>query len=142
MWVLDWLPFWIFHLVVLAGLAGLAASFVLKFIPFVSTYKLPIQVAAIATLVFGVYMEGGISNQEKWEARVAELEEKVKVSEAKSKAANIQIQTVYKDKVKLVKETQVVIQEKIKEVEKLIDSQCTVDSSVIEILNDAAARKK
>jgi hypothetical protein len=115
MWVLDWLPFWIFHLIVLAGLAGLAASFVLKFIPFVSTYKLPIQVAAIATLVFGVYMEGGISNQEKWEARVAELEEKVKVSEAKSKTANVQIQTVYKDKVKIVKETQVVIQEKIKE---------------------------
>jgi hypothetical protein len=142
MWILDWLPFWIFHLIVLAGLAGLAASFVLKFIPFVSTYKLPIQVAAIATLVFGFYMEGGISNQEKWEARVAELEEKVKVSEAKSKTANVQIQTVYKDKVKIVKETQVVIQEKIKEVEKLIDAQCTIDNSVIDILNDAAVRKK
>ena len=56
MWILDWLPFWIFHLIVLAGLAGLAASLVLKFVPFISTYRLPIQVASIAVLVFGVYM--------------------------------------------------------------------------------------
>jgi hypothetical protein len=50
MWILDWLPFWVFHLVVLVGLAGLAASLVLKFVPFISTYRLPIQVAAIAIL--------------------------------------------------------------------------------------------
>ena len=69
MWILDWLPFWIFHLLVVVGFAGLAASLVLKFIPFISTYQLPIQVASIVILVFGVYMEGGIATQEKWEAR-------------------------------------------------------------------------
>ena len=37
-------------------------------------------------------------------------------------------------------QTQVVIQERIKEVEKRIDSQCTVDPEVIQILNDAAKR--
>ena len=77
-----------------------------------------------------------------WRNKVAELEEKVKISEEKSKAANVQIQTVYRDKVKLVKETQVVIQERIKEVEKRIDSQCTIDTEVINILNDAAKRKE
>ena len=76
-----------------------------------------------------------------WRNKVAELEEKVKVSEAKSKAANVEIQTVYRDKVKIVKETQVVIQERIKEVEKRIDSQCTIDTEVINILNEAAKRK-
>jgi hypothetical protein len=76
-----------------------------------------------------------------WRNKVAELEEQVKVAEAKSKIVNVEIQTVYRDKVKIVKETQVVIQERIKEVEKRIDSQCTVDTDVIKILNDAAARK-
>jgi hypothetical protein len=76
-----------------------------------------------------------------WRNKVAELEEQVKVAEAKSKIVNVEIQTVYRDKVKIVKETQVVIQERIKEVEKRIDSQCTIDTEVIKILNDAAARK-
>jgi hypothetical protein len=76
-----------------------------------------------------------------WRNKVAELEEKVKISEAKSKTANVEIQTVYRDKVKLVKETQVVIQERIKEVEKRSDSQCTIDTEVINILNEAAKRK-
>ena len=71
MWILDWLPFWIFHLVVVLGIAGIIASIVFKFVPFISQYTLPIQVISIIVLVFGVYMEGGISNQEKWEAKVA-----------------------------------------------------------------------
>jgi hypothetical protein len=38
MWILDWLPFWIFHLVVVLGLAGVIASIVFKFVPFISQY--------------------------------------------------------------------------------------------------------
>jgi hypothetical protein len=125
---------------VLLGLGGLLASIVFKFVPFISQYTLPIKVVSIIVLVFGVYMEGGVSNQQMWEAKVAELEAKVKVSEEQSKTANAKIQTVYRDKIQIVKETQVVIQERIKEVEKLIDSQCVVDVEVIKILNDAAKR--
>jgi uncharacterized membrane protein len=91
--------------------------------------------------VCGIYFYGSYSTEMSWRNKVAELEEKVKVSEAKSKAANVEIQTVYRDKVKIVKETQVVIQERIKEVEKRIDSQCTIDTEVINILNEAAKRK-
>jgi hypothetical protein len=91
--------------------------------------------------VCGIYFYGSYSTEMSWRNKVAELEEKVKVAEAKSKTANVEIQTVYRDKVKVVKETQVVIQERIKEVEKRIDSQCTIDTEVIKILNDAAARK-
>jgi hypothetical protein len=42
------------------------------------------------------------------------------------------------DKVRVVKETQVVIQEKIKTVEVKIDSQCKITSDTVDILNDAA----
>ena len=77
-----------------------------------------------------------------WRNKVADLEKQVKVSEEKSKETNVKIETVYKDRVKVVKETQVVIQEKIKEIEKRMDSQCVVDQEVITILNDAAKRLK
>ena len=85
MWLLQWLPDWVFHLILLVGVLGLGASFVLKFIPFVDQYKLPIQVAAVILIVLGVYMEGAISNQAWWELRVAEAEKRV--AEAEKKAA-------------------------------------------------------
>jgi hypothetical protein len=34
MWILKFLPDWIFYAILLAGVAGLVASVVLKFIPF------------------------------------------------------------------------------------------------------------
>ena len=55
---------------------------------------------------------------------------------------NEKIVTVYKDKIKVVKETQVVVQEKIKTVEVKIDSQCKITDDTIDILNQAAGAKK
>lgn len=138
MWIIDWLPFWIFHLVVLLGVGGLIASQFFSFIPFVSTYTTPIRILSIIALVFGVYMEGGISNQQKWEARVAELEKQVLITEQQSKDANSKIAVVVKEKIKYVQETQVLIKEHIKNVEQKLDKTCTVDPEAIIILNEAA----
>jgi uncharacterized membrane protein len=73
---------------------------------------------------------------------VREFEEKVKVAEEKSKQVNTEIKTVYVDRVKTVKETQYIIQEKIKEVEKKIDAECKVTPEAIDILNEAARTPK
>jgi hypothetical protein len=145
MWILSFVPDALLHLLVIgimiAGAAIYTLSFFTRFVPPLIPYSGITRILGTILLVGGIYFYGSYSTEMSWRNKVAELEEKVKVSEAKSKEANIQIQTVYKDRVKLVKETQVVIQERIKEVEKRIDSQCTVDSSVIQILNDAAVRK-
>ena len=142
MWILDYLPFWIFHLIVLAGIGGILASTILKFIPFISNYKLPIQVGSAILLAFGLYMEGGVACQEKWEARVKELEAKVAISEEQSKTANAQLASSIKEKKQIIKQTQVVIQEKIVKVKEQIDAQCTVPPEAIQLLNEAAEIKK
>ena len=142
MWILNFLPFWFFHLITLLGVVGLVAVFVLGMIPFIAKYKLPIQIFSLLLLVFGIYMEGAISNEEKWQALVKEMEAKVALAEEKSKNANSKIEYKFLDKVKLVEKTQVVIQEKIKEVEKVIDAKCEIDPSVISILNEAAKAPK
>jgi hypothetical protein len=142
MWILDWLPFWIFHLVVLVGLCGIAASLVLKFVPFISTYRLPIQVAAIVILVFGVYMEGGISNQEKWEAKVAEVKLEMAKKDAASAEASTKVVTKYITKVEVVKEKGDAI---IKEIPKYIsqdaDAKCPVPNGFV-VLHDSASRNE
>ena len=75
-------------------------------------------------------------------AKVAEAEAKIVAAEAKSKETNTVIQTQYRDKVKTVKEVQVVVQERIVKEAAKMDAECKVDLEAIGILNQAAGGKK
>lgn len=101
-----------------------------------------IQIVSIILLVAGVYFKGGQAAEIQWRERVRELEAKVAASEQQAKEVNTEIKTVYVDRVKVVKEQQVVIQEKIKNVEVKIDSQCKVAAEAVDILNQAASGVK
>jgi len=142
MWILDWLPFWVFHLTVLVGLARLAASLVLKFVPLISTYQLPIQVASIAVLVFGVYMEGGIATQEKWEARVAEVKLEMAKKEVVSAEVTTKVVTKYINKVQIVKEKgNEIIKQVPVYITKDADAKCDVPTGFV-MLHDSASRNE
>jgi hypothetical protein len=106
MWILQWLPNWIFYAVLIAGVFGVAASYFIRFlsfIPFLYVYKTPIQLGSIAAIVIGTFMAGAIHDNEQWEARVREMEEKVAASEAQSKEENIKIVEKVVNKVQIVK---------------------------------------
>jgi hypothetical protein len=142
MWIFDWLPFWIFHIVVLSGFAGLAASLVLKFIPLISLYRLPIQVVSISVLVFGVYMEGGISNQEKWEAKVAEAKLEMAKKETASAETTTKVVTKYINKVQIVKEKgDEIIKQVPVYISKDADAKCDVPTGFV-MLHDSASRNE
>jgi uncharacterized membrane protein len=91
MWILSWLPNWIFYAIFFVGLLGLLATYVMKFIPFVYVYRTPIQAISILAIVIGTYMSGAISNEEAWQAKVKEMELKVAAAEVKSVKENIKI---------------------------------------------------
>ena len=142
MWLLDFLPFWIFHLVVLAGIGGILASTVLKFIPFISNYKLPIQVGSAILLAFGLYMEGGVSNQEKWEARVAEVKLEMAKKDAASAEATTKVVTKYVTVDRIVKEKgDAILKEVPKFISKDADAQCVVPNGFV-LLHDSASRNE
>lgn len=138
----DSLLAWIINTILIAGIIGFAASFffgfVIKYLPQLTPYRMIIQIVSIILLVAGVYFKGGYSVEMSWRARVAELEEQIKIAEAKSEQANVDLEKVRQEKVKVIKEKQVVIQEKIKTVEVKIDSQCKITADTLDILNDAA----
>jgi hypothetical protein len=142
MWILKWLPDFVFYLILLAGLVGLAASFVLKFVPFVSLYRAPIQWVAGIVTAFGLYMTGAISDNNAWLARVADLEQKVAVAEAKSQAENVKIVTkiVTKREYYRIKGNDIV-QYVDREVAKY-DNTCPVPKEVVKAHNDAAGDKR
>lgn len=138
MWMLSLLPDWFWHVLTIGGVAAIFAAWVLKRIPFVSQYNLAFRLGGVVALLIGIWFEGGIANEAKWQAKVADMEAKVAKSEAESRDANAALAKKSKDKVKIVKEVQVVIKERIRTVEKRIDADCKVDPEAISIINDAA----
>lgn len=142
MWILDFLPGWIFTLITLIGAGAYLITEVLGNIPFVSQYLRAIRAGAIIALVFGVYMMGGSANQEKWEARVKELEAKVAVAEEQSKTANAKLDAKMKEKAKVIKEKEYIIKEKIVQVKEKIDAVCQFPIEAIQLLNEAAEERK
>lgn len=142
MWMLSFLPDVAFHLLVLLGIFGVVASFVFGFIPVISKYKFPIQVVSILILLFGVYMEGAISNENTWKFKVKELETQIAKKETKSAEATIEIVTQYIDRVKVVKEkSDVIIKEIPKYITKEVDAQCSIPES-IRMLHTAASKNE
>lgn len=150
MWQLQWIVGlipdailnWVYIGFIVVGLTGVCAGWLGKYIPFYGNYVQILKPIGIALLLIGVYFKGGYNTEMAWRAKVADLEAKVKVAEDKSKQANVDLDRALKAKTKTIKEVQVVIKERIKEVEKRIDADCKVDIEAVEILNDSAKNQK
>ena len=146
MWLLHFLPdgfiLFIVYTVLAAGGVLTAASYLIRFLPAIGVYKTPMRVAGVLLLIIGIYFYGGYSTEMQWRERVTELETKVAEAEAKSVKTNVVIKKVYVDRVKVVKQDVVVVQEKIKEIEKIIDKDCRVPPEAINLLNEAARPRK
>lgn len=105
MWILNFLPSWIFQALLLVGILGYASTFLLRFLPpFVYMYKLPIQLVSIGVIAISVFMIGAISEREAWEARVKEMEEKVRIAEEKSQKFNDELESKVVEKTKVIRE--------------------------------------
>lgn len=133
MWTLQFLPFWFFHLITLLGVVGIVAGFVLGFVPIISRYKLPIQIISIIVFAFGIYMEGAIGNEEKWQQLVKAMEVKVKEAEIKSNQANQEIENKTTEKTKIIREKGKI---QIEYINRL------VKGDVVEIVKDMSAEEK
>lgn len=148
MWILKWVPDFVFYAIFLLGVAGVLASYFLKFISFVYMYRTPIQLVSIGAIIFGTYMAGAIANEEAWLAKVRELEAKVALAEEQAKTKNVEIQEKIVTKTQLVKEKgddiiKYVDREVVKkeEIVKYVEN-CPVPKDIIELHNAAATLNK
>lgn len=148
MWILQWLPNWIFYGIFFAGLLGLLATYVMKFIPFVYVYRTPIQAVSVLAIVIGTYMSGAISNEEAWQAKVKEMQLKVAATEIQSQKENVKVvEKVVKKTEYITRRGQDIIRYVDKEVVKY-DTKfapggvCEIPKEFIKALNDAAEAPK
>jgi len=129
MLLLEFLPNWVFHVLLIVGVLGLLSSVVLKFIPVIKTYDLPVKIISILLIMTGVWFEGAMSNQAAWEARVAEMQVKVAEAEAQSEKTNVKIIT------KVVKQLELV-RERGQDVIKYVDREVAKDQEVIKFVEN------
>ena len=152
MWILHFLPdtliLWFCNILLLIGLLLTVAGFFADRIPLLSQYQLPFRVLGIALLVLGVYFRGGYAVEQQWRERVAEVEAKLAVAEQKSAETNTKIDTVAREKIRVIRgQTQIVRQYIDREVIKydtkfLSGGQCEIPQEFIQAHNKSAERTK
>ena len=148
MWILQWLPNWIFYGIFFAGLLGLLATYIMKFIPFVYVYRTPIQAASILAIAIGTYMSGAISNEEAWQARVKEMEAKVAAAEIESQKENVKVvEKIVKKTEYITRRGQDIIQYVDREIVKYdtkfaAGGVCEIPQEFIKAINTAAEAPK
>lgn len=140
--MLSLLPDWFWHIVTMGSVAAIFASLVLKRIPFVKQYELILKWGGISALLFGIWMEGGIANEAKWQARVAEMEAKVAKAEAESKDANEKLDKKGTQKVKVIREKGLIVKQYITREVTKYDDACKIPEPVVKAHNAAAKNEE
>ena len=109
----------------------------LSFFKTLAALLIVLAIVSTFAAIFGFH-KGQAVAEERNRALVSEAQERVEQAVAASNAASAQVTHVYQDRVKVVKDVQVVVQERIKEVERVVNTQCNVPTDAISILNAAA----
>lgn len=135
MWLLSFIPDWIFYIILFVGVVGLFAS---KFVPLY--YKTAALGVSIALIVVGLFMSGAAYDHNAWKLRVADLEKKVAEAEGKSAKENTKIveKVVVKREYYRLRGNDV-IQYVDREIVKY-DNSCLIPKEFVEVHNKAAAK--
>lgn len=147
-WMLGLLPDWLWTALLIGSAIGLLASWIVKRVPFINNYRYPIQAVSFVTLLVSIWFLGAASANEAWEAKIKDLEAKVKLAEEQAAEKNVEIQEKVVEKTRVVKEKgkdiiKYVDREIVKkeEIVKYIE-QCPVPKDIIDIHNQAAEMNK
>lgn len=138
MFILNFLPDIVIHLILLTGIIGLIFSFFLNLIPSITLYKTLIQVVSIFLIVIGVWYEGGIAKDKEYRAQIQEYEKKVLESEIKSEQYNQTLKDIIRSNENKIKSLTASNKKKLKDLSDRLNQQCTIETPVINIINDAA----
>ena len=138
MWLLSFLPDWIFYGLALASFVALVAATFFKVIPFIGKYALPIQLLSFVTLLVSVFLCGGLANEASWQLKVAKTNAEIAELKAKSEKVSTKVVTKYIDRIQVVKEKG---NEIVKYVNKESDAKCELPNSFV-VLHDAAAKNE
>ena len=141
MFLLTWLPQWIFYILIPSGVTGLLFSFTIgKLLPL--QYQLLIKFTSAGILAFGLFMVGAISNEDSWQLKIAELKTEIAKKELAAAEVTHEVITQYVDRVKIVEgKTHEIIKKVPVYITKESDDKCIVNNGFVS-LHDYAAKNE
>lgn len=142
-WIVHYLPESMILLVtsimlglgILLTLAGWLSSYIKN--AYITSYRLPIQIAGAILLAAGVYFHGGYRIEMEWRTKVKEAEKKITEYENRVPEVNERVVTKYKNVIKYVEKQ---VKENIQlnqEKAAAINEGCTLSDDAIEAYNRA-----
>lgn len=141
LWLLSsWISY-IVHAALIVGVVGTFFGSILNKVPFINNYAAILRAIALPLFIVAVFAEGYLYASKSWIEEAKKYEDKVKVAEQQSKDANTKLSKELADKNKEIKQQQVIIKEKIKEVQVKVNAECKVAPEAINIHNEAAKLK-
>ena len=141
MWILSWLPDWIFYVLTLVGITGLVIAFTIgKLIPI--EYQLAVKFVSTGACAFGLFMIGAISNEDIWQLKVKEMETAIAKQELAAAEVTHEVITQYVDRVKIVEgKTHEIIKKVPVYITKESDDKCTINNGFVS-LHDHASKNE
>jgi len=95
-WMMSLVPdslfIWVYYILFGLGVGLYVLSKLVTWIPMINQYKLPAEFVGVLLFGAGAYLLGGYGTEMGWRARVADMEEKVRVAEEKSQQVTVKIQ--------------------------------------------------
>lgn len=144
-WVLSLIPDFILvtliHGTVLLGLILTFGGGLLKLLPVISPYATLAKQIGIVLLVVGVFFEGGLSVEQSYRARIAEMQAKIKDAEVKSAQANEKLAYQVSKNKQLIKEK---VNQNAKDIEaqrEIINAECKLSDTAWVLYNRAVEPK-
>jgi hypothetical protein len=142
LWLLNLIPNFTIHFVLVASVLALLATQFFSFIPFVGKYLMPIKIISIILLVISVYLEGAIGSNDLWQAKIKEEQIKAAKAEAVSAEVNTKLVQMLMQKQQEIQDINNVNRKKLEGLSEQLNKQCTISSDVVNVLNDAAKNRK
>ncbi len=139
MFILEFLPTWVFYAFTIVGMLLFGVSFFASKFPIIGEYGMAAQILAVVLLVFGLYFSGASNNQEIWESRVEKLNNKILALENEQYKINEVIVEKFIDRpIEVVtKHTETIIKKIPQIITKEIDSQCVIPKEAVDLHNEA-----
>lgn len=135
-WLLSFLPTWIFQAVAV-GLIVFGAG-VYAFVRHPVVPALVPKIVGVLMLAAGIFISGGIWTQREFLKEIEKAKEEIARIEKESEEKTAEIETVYKDKIVVIKEKGDVIIQKVPEyISKTSDAKCDVPNGFVVLHNSA-----
>lgn len=131
MWLVQFVPSWIFSLLFFLGIAGFLMTKTVKILP----YKELILYISISLVFIGTYYTGAKSNNDTWLEKVAQLEHKVLELAPKSQQTNTLLDKTLVQQKQTTKDNTKTI---IEYIDREVHSTCELPQEVLQAHNKAA----